>query len=376
MKILIVKPLMTEPRFHFDWTIELSKYMEVMWICGWMQKDQYKFSDYVRPNHDINVVCKSLTGNRLMKNIHLLEFSLNVLRYLRKVNPDIVLVHSYQLAFVLPIFAPGNRYLFMTFTTSVNRSSLKRWFWDRWGRMNRLPYRDFLIATPEMAGLFHIPEWKSCYLTRWGMKPISKVNKEFDSIRLLYIGVLNNRNIHQTIYGLKLFIERNPGVSVTYSIIGSGDGEHVRLLADAISACKLETIVKYHGYLSDEEIKPYFDACNVGVSYVPITPYYTDVIVTKTIEYLLSGLVTIATETNKNKEMINGLNGVLVKDNPESFMQGLEDVYLNLSKYDSSTIMTSAQEWDIEFLIRDRIAPLLFSLAEQRDCAQEPSREA
>jgi glycosyltransferase involved in cell wall biosynthesis len=251
----------------------------------------------------------------------------------------------------------------MTFTTSVNRSSLKRWFWDRWGRMNRLPYRDFLIATPEMAGLFHIPEWKSCYLTRWGMKPISKVNKEFDSIRLLYIGVLNNRNIHQTIYGLKLFIERNPGVSVTYSIIGSGDGEHVRLLADAISACKLETTVKYHGYLPNDEILPFFEKCNVGVSYVPITPYYTDVIVTKTVEYLLSGMVVVATDTNKNREAINDQNGVLIPDNPQGFADGLEKVYSRLTAYDSSLIMEGAKEWNVEFQIRTSIVPILKSVS-------------
>jgi len=43
-------------------------------------------------------------------------------------------------------------------------------------------------------------------------------------------------------------------------------------------------------------------------------PYYDCQPATKTFEYILSGMVCIATSTYENKKLINNINGVLCND--------------------------------------------------------------
>ena len=362
MRLVVVKPLMPEPRFHFDRTIEISKYMEVVWLCGWMQKSNYHFEDYEAPNHKILVLGKGLRGKKFRALLNELKFVIKSTRLMRSIKADVVLIHYHRLAFLYPLLLPKQKYILLLFTTAVNKSMAKRIFWDSLGRLIRLPYQKFFVQTPEMISLFGLKE-DNCYVTRWGMKPISVVKKSFTSMSLLYIGALTGRNIHETIAGLRMFLNKHQSLSVTYSIIGSGNPEYVEELKRAIKDNALEGIVTYHGYLPDNEIVSFFDQCNVGVSYVPITPYYNDVIVTKTAEYMLSGLATIATNTNKNRMMISDLNGVLVSDNPESFAVGLEEIYGRLESYDSKIIVENSQEWDMGYNIKNDIVPLLKQIA-------------
>ena len=82
-------------------------------------------------------------------------------------------------------------------------------------------------------------------------------------------------------------------------------------------------MVSYHGRSREDSIKPYFDNCNVGVAYVPITKYYTNNTPSKTVEYLIAGMAVIATRTKANQRYVHKKNGVLVNDTPKSFCRGL-----------------------------------------------------
>ncbi|MDD4593471.1 MAG: glycosyltransferase [Parabacteroides sp.] len=353
---------MSEPRFHFDRSIELSKYMEVVWICGWMLHSHYKFSDYLTDKHQIRVIGKGSIHRKWRGIWDKLIFTCNTAQYIKQENPDVILVYSSMFAFLIPIIAPHHKYILQLFTTNVSPSKLRNIFWDAWEKIIMLPYSKFFVQTPELIEMYRIKA-DACHIVTWGMKPISSKVKEFRSIELLYIGTLNFRRVHETVSGLKLFMQKHPDASVQYSIIGKGNAEHVRLLNDEIRKNSLEDIVKYYGYLPNDEIVPFFEKCNIGVSYVPITPYYTDVIVTKTVEYLLSGMVVVATDTNKNREAINDQNGVLIPDNPQGFADGLEKVYSRLTAYDSSLIMEGAKGWNVEFQIRTSIVPILKSIS-------------
>lgn len=362
LKLMIINPIMTEPRFHFDRSIELSKYMEVVWICGWMLHSHYSFSDYRHDGHRINVIGKGSIRRKWKGIWDRLAFTCDTARYIKQENPDVILVYSSMFAFLIPIMAPRYKYILQLFTTNVSPSKLRNIFWDAWEKIIMLPYSKFFVQTPELINMYGLKA-DTCHIVTWGMKPISSNIKEFKSIQLLYIGTLNFRRVHETVTGLKLFRQKHPEASVHYSIIGKGNSEHVRLMNDEIRRNSLEDIVKYYGYLPNDEIVPFFEKCNVGVSYVPITPYYTDVIVTKTVEYLLSGMVVVATDTNKNREAINDQSGVLIVDNPQGFADGLEKVYSRLTAYDSSLIMEGAKEWTVEFQIRASIVPILKSVS-------------
>lgn len=364
MKLSIVKTFMTEPRYHFDRTLELAKYMEVQWFCGWMLHSHYTFEDYEDTTHKIRVLGKGPVRGKLKGLWIEFKFVLQVIKGLKQTKSDVVMVHSSRLAFLYPILAPGHNYVLMLFTTSVSPSKLRNFFWDSWEQLVMLPYKQYIIGTPEMQDLFGL-QHKKCYVRRWGMKPLTQKNKSFSTLKLMYIGVLSGRRVHETIEGLKLFMDIHPEVEVSYSIIGRGKDEYVKLITQAIKEYNLEEVVAYHGYLPDSEIGAFFEECNVGVSYVPITPYYTDVIVTKTVEYLLSGLAVIATNTNKNRDDINDTNGVLIEDSPASFAQGLEKIYNRLGSYDSDVIRKSAKRWNLEDNVRDNLAPMFKEIARQ-----------
>jgi len=364
MKLIIVKPIMTEPRFHFDRTLELSKYIDIVWICGWMLYDHYSFDNYQAKNHQIIALEKGRMRGKFKGLYDEYKFIKKAVNQIKNEDPDIVLIHSSRLAFFYPILAPKFNYILQLFTTSVSASNLKNFFWDTWERLVMLPFQRYFVATPEMVDLFKINKKKKTYVTRWGMRPLSETPKEFKNIRLLYIGVLgSSRRFEDTLRGLRLFLDRNPNAIISYDIIGRAKPVEVQRIRNTIIEHKLEKLVTYHGYLPDEDIVEYFDECNVGVSYVPITPYYTDVIVTKTVEYMLSGLATIATNTNKNRDMISEINGVLINDTAESFAQGLEEIQKKLYMFNFREIWESAKEWDLAYNIEHDIIPLLKKIA-------------
>ena len=78
-----------------------------------------------------------------------------------------------------------------------------------------------------------------------GMNPISFKSKNFDRIRMLYLGT-HRRDIHKTIFGLKEYLATNPEVEVErYDIIGTGRKEYITLIEDAMNETGLSNIVLY-----------------------------------------------------------------------------------------------------------------------------------
>ena len=115
-------------------------------------------------------------------------------------------------------------------------------------------------------------------------------------------------------------------------------------LRDAVFAwitilLRRKLIVYWHGW----EIE--YEESNIGVSYVPITSYYNYQPVTKTFEYLMSGLPVIATATYENKLIINQSNGILIEDNPKSFCEGLIQMHQLLHNYDDISIKQEMKEY-------------------------------
>lgn len=162
-----------------------------------------------------------------------------------------------------------------------------------------------------------------------GSDVISGAHKEYNkNLRLLYVGTFDNRNIEQTVEGVKLFRDEHPDVVISYHIVGKGQKNEAELIQSCIDKFSLNDCVHIHGYMTHEELLPLYNESNIGVSYVPITEYYQHQPPTKTYEYVLSGLYCIATATESNKSLITKDNGFLIVDNPQGFKFGCES-YLN-----------------------------------------------
>ncbi len=170
--------------------------------------------------------------------------------------------------------------------------------------------------------------------------------KDYEDVNLLYVGTLKQREIHKTIHGLVHFMEKRPQAKCHYDIIGFGTPEDELMIRDSIREHNLDGIVEFHGRINYEFLKPYFKRANVGVAFVPMTPYYDCQPSTKIYEYVLSGMYCIATNTYENKLAIDSRNGILCDDSAESFAEALTGYYdSDRSKLNSVAIRESMQKY-------------------------------
>ncbi len=363
-KIVFVKPIMTQPRYHFDRTLELSKYFDIEWIIGWKlnENDIYPKS---QNNHKINFLGAGEPKRKLKGVLDQLLFTFKAISNLKKINPDLIVIHSNRMNIFYPILCDKNKLVMMTFTPNVNPSKYKRTFWNYYGRLGFTGYKRFLIDTESIIEAFSLEKRKN-YLVKWGMSPLSVKPKQFDKIRMIYIGTLTGRDIHKTIYGLKEYLATNPEVEVEkYDIIGTGRKQYITLIEDAINETGLSNIIHLHGYLNDIDIIPFFDEANIGVAYLPKTEYYRDNISTKLYEYLLAGIPTIAVSTPDNKRIINEINGVLIEDNEHSFNDGLHLIAQRFTKYSSAEIIKTVEKDSIKYQVKYITVPTFNNIIDE-----------
>ena len=192
-----------------------------------------------------------------------------------------------------------------------------------------------------------------------GSDVISKTEKNFDTLRLLYVGTLSGRDIDKTVKGLAIFKNTFPEVAIHYDIVGDGRNNELNKLKDLTNELNIADCVTLHGFKPHTEIQEFLDKCNIGVSFVPITECYNHQPPTKTYEYILSGLYTIATKTFCNNEIINENNGILIKDTDKDFADAINHIYLNSRQFKSSVIRDTLLESTWENIVRRYLLPCL-----------------
>ena len=184
-------------------------------------------------------------------------------------------------------------------------------------------------------------------------------NKSFESLRLLYIGTFEYRDLEKTILGIKKVVDEMPDCLLTYDIIGQGRYGERQKYEQLVSTLHLDKVVRIHGYIQHEKLHEYFEKCNIGVSFVPLTDYFEYQPVTKTFEYALSGLFTIATDTQGNRDVITQENGILIKDTPADAICRIAQTKDSI---DSSAIRESMKEYQWESIVQNVMIPILVSV--------------
>ena len=209
-------------------------------------------------------------------------------------------------------------------------------------RIESIFFKKISIISDGLRKKINISKSKS-FINPLGASVNSVLNKKFDNPKLFYIGTLYKREISKTITGVYLFLKQHPNYKnkLTYDIVGYGKESTEAKIIDLINKYKLSDNIKFHGRKKHNQCKLYFDECNIGVSFIPMTHYFDYQPPTKTFEYLFSGMACIATSTYENSKIINDLNGILTKDNAESFSENLFKLLKNFSNYNSNEIRKS-----------------------------------
>jgi glycosyltransferase involved in cell wall biosynthesis len=185
--------------------------------------------------------------------------------------------------------------------------------------------------------------------------------KQFDSLKLLYIGsTARRRRLEDTILGFaRLYRELGEKVNLHYTIVGDSADGNLRCLRQLVVDERLNDVIDLPGYIPHDQLDVYLDESNVGISYIPKTPFFEHQPPTKTFEYLLAGMPVIATATAENARIINPTNGLLIADSSDSVYRGLRDLLLRRTEFESARIQQSVIKYSWANIVRDSVLPLV-----------------
>ncbi|MBC8770463.1 glycosyltransferase [Arenibacter sp. BSSL-BM3] len=315
--------------------------------------DAYKHCQYLKEDFKITFICFDY-GYQKIKEIGIeiiyvpwkgsyvskgIDFMKSCLKLIKSRKVDFIFAVYFPLVSLFKTLSPNKNIILDIRTGSINTSRKNRIITNNLIRFESFFFKKISVISESLALNLKL-NMKKVFILPLGSDILSTKSKSFDSLRLFYIGTLDGRNIHQSIFGLKLFLDKfsDNNINVSYDIVGYGTEAVENKLKKAIEDTGLQKLVVFYGRKTHEESKYFFDNCNIGVSHIPITEYYDCQPPTKTFEYINAGMVCIATETQENKKIVNADNGVLCKDSPEGFCKALSEVSKDLVKWDSKII--------------------------------------
>jgi hypothetical protein len=360
-RIALILPKISLKNYYEPFFIGLSEFFIVDVIV-------YSFEDNNDCNYSIIDINDRLgkISKKTSGNIHYIACIFESIKLISEIKYDFLYIFNHKFCFLFSIFLRRVPKILTTYTFSVSKNKikakLKNYFFFR---INVNAFRYVFTPIDYLQKEFGLSPQKNI-IVDWGFSTYSKTKKFFCSIDLLYVGVFDFREISSTILGLAKFIaEYNNKIVVTYHIIGYGSEEEIKKLKKTIINYKLEKVITFIGYVEHDELKNYFDKCNIGVSYVPKRKVYEDVKVSKTYEYLLSGMPVIATDLKENIKVIDDDNGVIINANPDGFYKGLVKIYNNLKHYDSEKIYTKSRMFSQEYVVKNIIYPNILKIIEK-----------
>lgn len=332
--------------------------------------DIYKWCQYLRDDYDIEVVTfggkeivemegvtNHYVSNRGTRSVRGIRYILTCLCHILFFK-GVILVCYFRECHILKRIFPRKKMLLDIRTLDVSSDVSTRHKENALIKQCTDLYDYVTIISEGLRKKINLDDEKSAVLPL-GADPVSVNHKTFENLRLLYVGTLFNRDVHKTIEGLNLVIKSMPEMDVHYDIVGDGLGDERIELQRMINEMGIDDKVTLHGYIQHSRLNDFLDKCNVGVSFVPITEYYDFQPATKSFEYILSGLYTIATGTYCNKEIINESNGVIIDDTPEAFASAVLGVYNHLGEIQKTDIQLTLSDYTWKNIVNIKMKAIL-----------------
>lgn len=356
-KLLIIYPY--QFGYHTDtymYCEQLQYSFEISYICF----DQ-GFERLDLPN--VNVIYMPYNSGKIRRLINYFRF---LIQLTRKEKFEVLFTVRFKYCFIIGLFARSRVKILDYRSGDLSSNIFKRSLNNFLMRFHVLFFRHISVISEGLRDILHLDKDQTLILPL-GADVLSARMRSFDRLDLLYVGTLSLRNIDQTIEGIALYLSRRKEFSnlLSYTIIGFGNEEEEKRIKFLIELRGLNNNVRFLGRKKYSDLSAYFDNCNIGVSYVPITPYYEYQPVTKLFEYLLSGMPVIATNTYENRVIVNDDNGVLINDSPEDFYNGLMSIYNKRDSFNSSVIRRSVESYTWENIVNTILKPYLLSLIEE-----------
>ncbi len=356
---------MDKPEILFVCRKQFGYSVDNYYHCKYLKEDYLitYLSPYVgweKINIDgVNPVYCLFRKNRVLNNI---RFYYKVLNFIQQERYKLVILNRNYFFFLFKIFNPGKIFIYDIRSGIISSSAVRLFFYTLLIKLDLLFFRNITIISDSLADQMKI---KHYHLLPLGAEKFELPPKKFKELRLVYVGSFNKRRIEDTVTGFGLFLNKFKGEKdVSYHIYGFGDPLSENKILDSINSQHLKEKVVFHGKILHEQLPDVLRDCNVGVSYIPLTSYFDLQPPTKTFEYLLAGMPVIATRTKENEKVINEYNGVLVKDNPEDFNNGLSIIYdrISANQYTSSGIIEISESYTWEKIVKNNLKLYIDSL--------------
>ena len=349
-KLLIAteEPLGYQTDF-FNWCLNLNSVYSITYLCFTSNLPLISVTN-------VNVIQIDTNAGRIKKEILYFKKAKLLIKH---GNYNNIIVTNNKRSTLLKLVFKDKKVIHDIRTIAVFQEKWKKIAFNLNWFIGALVYTQNTIITESIAEFYRIPYRKYSVLPL-GANIISKQNKNFEVFNLLYIGVIRD-NFIESIKGFAKFIKNNK--YATYTIIGYNDGssssDTVLKLKETIVDLQVEKYVRYVGRKNHFESIEFFDSCNVGVSFIPTLKHFDNQPPTKNYEYLLSGMICIATSTSANKKIINDENGIIVNDNSDSFAEGLNILYENRLKFNSFKIRQSQLNHQWSNIVEKSLKPVL-----------------
>jgi glycosyltransferase involved in cell wall biosynthesis len=327
--------------------------------------DYLKYCKYLKADFDITYLCwdynwdkifeelvdiiyVSRSGNIIERNVRFIRTALRLLKY---ESFQLVFINYFRGCSIIPLRYNSKHRIHLDIRTgSVSRKSIARNIYNFFLRFESYFFKSISIISEGLQKLLKVAN--NAYILPLGADPIIVNRKPDHKLSLLYIGTFYNRRIEDTIVGLGMFIKQHPYADIHYTIIGSGWSNEKEQTKDKIDLYDLHRYVELKGYIPQKELTQYFEKTNVGISYVPITPWFEYQPATKTFEYLMAGMPVVATGTFENKKIVNYRNGLIIEDDPLSFADSLELMIKKLDDFDEGLIRESVVDYKWEIIVQ------------------------
>lgn len=323
--------------------------------------DTYYYCKYLTPGFRVSYICwdygrekmhlpgvrviyVTRQGNLARRN---LRFIARVLSEIRTGAHAVHFIKYFRGAALVRLFSGRKKFVLDIRSSSTKPLPSQRLLHDLLMRMETLFFRHVSVISEGLKKRLKLPA--RTWILPLGADCLSRTSKSFDTLDLLYVGTLCRRNIHETLLGFARFYrEYKTAIPMRYTIIGTGYGDEESQLKTLAASLGVSDAVRITGYIGRDDLGPWFHTHNLGVSYVPMTPYYDAQPPTKNFEYLLSGIPVLATATKENRNSVDPTCGIIIRDNPDSFYRGLVRFMDRRQSFDSRRIRAgaAAHTWD------------------------------
>jgi glycosyltransferase involved in cell wall biosynthesis len=292
-------------------------------------------------------------ANNSLFEIHIFCFD----QGLKKIEAEDAIVHYF------PLYKNRLKSYMIFFLKS--RSTIVKEKFDLIFHINSIFYSHISVISDSLAKKLKLKPDKTTILPL-GAEHQNFEKKEFSSIKMLYIGSLDNRNIAETIHGFSIYKKAHLLVDISYDIVGFGNKGTEELIKNAIVVNEMGNYIKFHGRKTYAEVGHFLNSCNVGVVYVPQTNYYDCQPTTKLFESLLSGMPVIATETLENKNVFQPGCGALCKANPSSFSFAINYIVNNKHSFNSEEIKSRYSSFDWQSIVENIWTPYILKCLSEK----------